>query len=437
MIREPVVAGSFYPASPRELKAMIKSMIDNKVDRDEVIGYYAPHAGYVYSGPVAGATISRVQLKDTFVIIGPTHSGRGAPFSIMTEGVWKTPLGNVEIDTVLAKQILAGSTYLKEDSLAHLEEHAIEVQLPFIQYFKPDIKLVPIVLKHATGAVYKNIGQSIARAIKESGRQVVIVASGDMTHYEPLEAARAKDMRAIEAMLRLDAEELLTRVHEFNISMCGYGPAAVLIFAAREMGVKKAELVKYQTSGDTSGDYSSVVGYAGIIFMGKSESPLVKLARATVESYIKSEKVAVPENLVSEMQGKAGVFVSIHKGKALRGCIGTIEPQEDNVALEVIQNAVSASTRDPRFDPVTPDELSELNYSVDVLTEPEPVENIDQLDSKKYGVIVEAGWRRGLLLPDLEGVDSVEHQIEICRAKAGIGSKEPVKLFRFEVIRHK
>jgi AmmeMemoRadiSam system protein A len=136
------------------------------------------------------------------------------------------------------------------------------------------------------------------------------------------------------------------------------------------------------------------------------------------------------------MKGKAGVFVSIHKGEDLRGCIGTIGPTEENIAKEIVQNAVSAATKDPRFPPVSPDELNELNYKVDVLTEPEPIQSPDQLDPKKYGVIVEAGWRRGLLLPDLEGVDSVDYQIEICRAKAGIGQKEPVKLYRFEVKRY-
>jgi AmmeMemoRadiSam system protein B/AmmeMemoRadiSam system protein A len=436
MIREPAVAGSFYPGTAKELKALIKTMVDEKAEKAEVIGYYTPHAGYVYSGPVVGAVVSQVKLADTYIIMGPSHTGMGVPFSIMTEGNWRTPLGEVEIDSALAKRILAGSTYLKEDALAHIEEHAIEVQLPFIQYFGKDFKFVPIILQHATSAIYKNIGKSIARAIKESGKNVIIVASGDMTHYESQKSARAKDMRAIEAMLRLDAEELLTRVHEINITMCGYAPAAVLIFAAKELGAEKAELVKYQTSGDTSGDFSSVVGYAGIIFMMRKESPLVLLARETVESYVKQGSVPSPKSLTPEMKGKAGVFVSIHKGDELRGCIGTIGPTEENIAKEIVQNAVSAATKDPRFPPVSPDELPELNYKVDVLTEPEPIQSTDQLDPKKYGVIVEAGWRRGLLLPDLEGVDSVDYQIEICRAKAGIGQKEPVKLYRFEVKRY-
>jgi len=164
---------------------------------------------------------------------------------------------------------------------------------------------------------------------------------------------------------------------------------------------------------------------------------LVQLAKRTVETYVKKGKVLKTEELTPEMRERAGVFVSIHKLGELRGCIGTFEPQRANVAEEVIANAISSATSDPRFFPISPDELKDLDYSVDVLTTPEPVKSQDQLDPKRYGVIVEAGWRKGLLLPDLEGVDSVDYQIDICRQKAGIATNEPVKLYRFEVRRYK
>jgi len=268
MIRNPAFAGQFYPASASGLKAMIQEMTDKKAKREEVIGLVLPHAGYIYSGVVAGAVVSRIKFKDTFIIMGPNHTGSGKPFSIMTEGSWETPLGKVEIDSALAKQILAQSKRLEEDKAAHAYEHSIEVQLPFLQYFKSDFKLVPIMLAYAGGAVYKEIGKELAGAVKESGRKAIIIASSDMTHYEPQALAQKKDEQAIEAMLALDEDELLKRVERFNISMCGYGPAASLIAAAKELGATKAELVKYQTSGDASGDYASVVGYAGIIIKG-------------------------------------------------------------------------------------------------------------------------------------------------------------------------
>jgi len=438
MIRNPIVAGQFYPASASQLKAMIEMFVDEKAEKQEVIGLVSPHAGYPYSGPVAGATISRVKFKDTFIIMGPTHTGMGKPFSIMTEGIWKTPLGEVEVDSELGKQILAISSYLQEDYLAHQHEHCVEVQLPFLQYFKPDIRIVPIVLSYASATTYKEIGMEIARAVKELNREVVIIASGDMTHYEPYETAKRKDAQAIDAMLALDEDELTKRFKELDISMCAYAPAVSLISAAKALGAKSAELVKYQTSGDTTGDYSSVVGYAGIIIKAVEVHPLVELAREAVNAYVSEGKVLPPPGeLTPEMIERAGVFVSIHKSDELRGCIGTFEPTKENVAGEIINNAISSATRDPRFPPVAPDELEHLTYSVDVLTAPEPVADKSQLDPKKYGVIVECGFRRGLLLPDLEGVDSADYQIDICRQKAGIMPDEPVKLYRFEVRRYK
>jgi len=171
--------------------------------------------------------------------------------------------------------------------------------------------------------------------------------------------------------------------------------------------------------------------------MGRVVHPIVKLARDTVEGYVRHGTVARPDRLTPEMKRRAGVFVSIHKHGQLRGCIGTFEPSTANVAQEIVANAISSSTRDPRFPPVDETELDALEYNVDILSQPEPIEGVDQLDPKKYGVIVESGYRRGLLLPDLEGVNSVEQQISICRMKAGIGPREEVKLYRFQVRRYR
>ena len=437
MIRNPAVAGQFYPASASQLKTMIEELVGGKAVKEEVIGVVSPHAGYVYSGPVAAAVMSRIQLKDTAIIMGPNHTGRGKPLSIMTEGAWSTPLGEVKIDSELGGRLLARSSYLQEDSAAHQFEHSLEVQVPFLQYFKSDIKIVPIVFSFATGSVYRQIGRDIARVIKDLKREVVIIASSDMTHYEPQESAQRKDNQAIEAILELNEDKLLARIEELDITMCGYAPTVSLISAAKELGAREAEPVRYQTSGDTTGDYSSVVGYAGIIIKKAAIHPLAKLARETVETYAREHKVYKPRELTPEMKEQAGVFVSIHKPGGLRGCIGTFEPTQKNVAEEIITNAISSATRDPRFPPITPGELDDLDYSVDVLSKPEPVASQDQLDAKKYGVIVEAGFRRGLLLPDLEGVDTVDYQIDICRQKAGIMPDEPVKLYRFEVKRYK
>lgn len=437
IIRKPAVAGSFYPGSKKELEEMIAGMVNGKATRQEVMGLVCPHAGYIYSGPVAGAALSRVRLTDTFIIMGPNHTGLGKPFAVMASGTWETPMGNVEIDSELAGKLLGNSAYLEEDAAAHLREHSIEVQLPFLQYFKKDVKIVPIVLSHAAGSVYKEIGAEIAEVLNGLGREVVILASSDMTHYEPEDQARGKDHSAVEAILSLDEDALLGRIAEQNITMCGYGPVAALISAAKAMGARRAELVRYQTSGEASGDYSSVVGYAGIIIHKMSMSPLVKLAHEAVDAYVREGRIIEPTaTLTPEMKEQAGVFVSIHKGGELRGCIGTFEAALQNVAQEIIINAISAAMRDPRFEPVMEEELKDLDISVDVLTEPEEIQGKEQLDPKKYGAIVQRGARRGLLLPDLEGVDTAEQQIDICRRKADIGPDEKVRLYRFEVKRY-
>ncbi len=439
MIRQPVAAGTFYPASAEELSKAIGGMVDAGGVKEDVLGMVCPHAGYVYSGAVAGAVFSRAVLSDTIVILGPNHTGMGEPFSVWAEGAWQTPLGEVEVDGALAGAVLGASPHLKADTLAHLREHAIEVQLPFLQYLKPGIKIVPVTLTHAGTEIYNQIGQALAGVIQASGNNYVILASSDMTHYESDASARRKDRMAIESILKLDEYELASRIARNSISMCGYGPAAVLMAAARAMGATAGELVRYQTSAEASGDYSAVVGYAGIIIKRdqSGRSPLVELARRAVATYVSGGGVVQPpEKPGAGMEEQAGVFVSLHKGGELRGCIGTFAPSRPNVAEEIIANAISAAVNDPRFEPVTVEELDELEISVDVLTRPEAVADASRLDPKKYGCIVERGWKRGLLLPDLEGVVTAEQQIDICRRKADIGPDEGVKLYRFEVKRH-
>lgn len=270
IIRKPAVAGQFYPANKNKLEETISSLIavsaDKTVTKNRVKGIVLPHAGYVYSGSVAAATVNSSELKNTFIILGPNHTGLGEPFSVMTEGRWQTPLGEVEIDAQLALKMVEESPYLRSDTLAHASEHSIEVLLPFLQYAKKEIKFVPIIIAQAELKVYEAIARDIVRAInalRKSGN-IVLVASSDMTHYESRESAQKKDNYAIEAIINLDTESLLKRVKERGITMCGVAPVAIMLEAAKSLGAKEAKLVKYQTSGDVTGDYSSVVGYAGI-----------------------------------------------------------------------------------------------------------------------------------------------------------------------------
>jgi len=266
-IRNPVVAGQFYPASKQDLKNQIETFINQKTLKSEAIACMLPHAGYIYSGKVAANTVSRIKIKDTVVLLGPNHTGLGAEFGIMTEGTWVTPLGELNIDSALAKQILKHSKLLEDDPLAHASEHSLEVELPILQYFKNDFKIVPISLLSDNITALKEIGSAIALSIKETGigKSTLIVASSDMTHYEPQAEAQKKDNEAIKAILDLDEDKLVEKIMHLHISMCGYAPVVAMLSAAKILGAKKSELVMYQTSGDVTGDKSSVVGYAGII----------------------------------------------------------------------------------------------------------------------------------------------------------------------------
>lgn len=265
MIRNPAVAGQFYPGTKSGLKREIEKYIAKSAEKIKAIGVVSPHAGYVYSGAVAGATLSSVELTGTCVVMGPNHTGKGRPFSIMTEGVWKLPSGDCKIDEKLAKDILSNSDYLEEDQDAQVNEHSVEVQIPFLQALKENVKIVPLVLADAGLEVYRKIGNGIAGAIKGKGEPVTIIASSDLTHYEPLEFARQKDEKAIEAIINLDEKALIVTIKKYGISMCGYAPVCVMLAASKELGAKKALLIKYQTSGETSGDYNAVVGYGGVV----------------------------------------------------------------------------------------------------------------------------------------------------------------------------
>lgn len=273
-IRLPSVAGQFYSASKQDLNKQIQALLNSGAVAKEkaaggasVIACMLPHAGYMYSGAVAAQTVSCLKIKDKIILLGPNHTGYGAPFSIMAEGRWLTPLGEVNIDGILAKKILSHSKYLKEDSVAHLYEHSLEVELPLLQYFRSDFEITPIIIQAGDLTALKEIGKDIASGVKESNLQdsTLIVASSDMTHYEPQEEAERKDKEAIGAILALDEDRLWEKVKKLGISMCGYAPAIVMIVAAKLLGATKAKLVKYETSAEATGDKTSVVGYAGIL----------------------------------------------------------------------------------------------------------------------------------------------------------------------------
>ncbi|MDI6889789.1 MAG: AmmeMemoRadiSam system protein B [Thermodesulfovibrionales bacterium] len=265
MRRSPAVAGQFYHVTVSKLTQQVEKYVDRSAKKEKVIGIVSPHAGLVYSGPVAGAVYSSIDFPETFVLIGPNHTGLGAQMSLMESGEWEIPTGVFQIDEKISSGIALNAPIVTKDTQAHMFEHSLEVQLPFIAYFSKETKIVPIVILSASIEECRMLGEGIAKAVKDTGYSVVVVASSDMSHYVPDDVARQKDGKAIDKILSLDPEGLYEIVMKEKISMCGYLPTTTMLFAAKALGAHSARLVKYSTSADVSGDYERVVGYAGIV----------------------------------------------------------------------------------------------------------------------------------------------------------------------------
>ena len=269
LLRRPAVAGRFYPGDPEDLRAEAQAYLSQSKSNDQTavqaIGCITPHAGYVYSGHVAGAVFARLEIPERCVVLCPNHTGMGRALAILSEGAWETPLGEVPVDEGLAGALKRQFPALHEDAAAHRAEHAIEVELPFLQLRQPKLQIVPIALGTGQFEVLEALGVALAEVVAAQAAPVLIVASSDMNHYESDAVTRVKDHRAIERILTLDPRGLFDVVTQQNISMCGFGPAVVMLTAARQLGATSAELVKYATSGDISGDRNAVVGYAGVV----------------------------------------------------------------------------------------------------------------------------------------------------------------------------
>ena len=268
MLRLPAVAGRFYPSDPDELSAVVRECA-KPAPRTRPITVKAclvPHAGYMYSGVVAGAVFSRIILPRKILILGVRHQPRGQQVAILSSGAWRTPLGDASIDKGLAESLLAACPLFREDDVAHSAEHSLEVQLPFLQMLAPEFVFVPVALGTVRYEELVAVGEAVGRVLEASREEVLLVTTSDMNHYEDDATTRLKDRKAIEQMLALDARGLYDTCRNEEISMCGLGPAVAMIIALRVMGAAGAEMVRYATSADASGDASAVVGYAGMIF---------------------------------------------------------------------------------------------------------------------------------------------------------------------------
>jgi MEMO1 family protein len=268
MLRLPAVAGRFYPSDPAEVTALIRkyTIIDPGQPPMPVRACLVPHAGYVYSGHVAGAVFARIALPRKIIVLGVRHYPRGEPAAILSSGAWRTPLGDAQIDEELAEALKKACPLLREDSVAHSAEHSLEVQLPFLQARAPEFSFVPVALGTVRFEQLVEVGGGIARVLEASKESVLLLTTSDLNHYEDDATTRVKDRKAIDQLLALNSRGLYDTCRNEEISMCGLGPATAMLTALNELGARKAELVKYATSADVSGDRSAVVGYAGMVF---------------------------------------------------------------------------------------------------------------------------------------------------------------------------
>ncbi len=267
MIRLPAVAGRFYPADAGELTQRVDllSVAPQPGEKLRAQACLVPHAGYMYSGHVAGAVYSKLALPRRYIILGPRHYPQGEALAILSEGVWQTPLGQAQIDSELARDLKRACSLLREDSVAHHAEHSLEVQLPFLQRLAGEFRFVPIALGTVNFSELQELGRAVGEVVAAQGEEVLVVASSDMNHYEGDRVTRVKDRKALDKLLALDPRGLYDTVRREGITMCGYGPAVTMLTASRQLGATQAELVRYATSGDITGDRDEVVGYAGVV----------------------------------------------------------------------------------------------------------------------------------------------------------------------------
>jgi MEMO1 family protein len=266
MLRMPAVAGRFYPSDPAELTALVQQYTKKEKPNERAVACLVPHAGYAYSGQVAGAVFARMKLPAKIVILGVRHYPRGEKAAILSSGAWRTPLGDAQIDEELAAAVKTACPSLREDGVAHSTEHSLEVQIPFLQVLRPGFTFVPIALGTVHFEELTAIGEGLGDALAKAGEEILLLTTSDLNHYENDAVTRVKDHKAIERMLELDARGLYDTCRNEAISMCGLGPAVAMLTAVKKVGGAKAALARYATSADVSGDYDAVVGYAGMIF---------------------------------------------------------------------------------------------------------------------------------------------------------------------------
>lgn len=455
-VRAPAVAGAFYPADPGALAEMVDRLLA-EAPRYEVepAALIVPHAGYIYSGHVAAWGFQQLAGRsyDAVVVLGTNHV---EPFfreiSVWARGAWRTPLGEVPIDEDLADALLQAGPPIRAVPEVHLEEHSIEVELPFLQRLFPDLRFVPVMIGEPSEENVEALAEALARVL--SGRRAIVIASTDLSHYPRDEHARQVDLNTIGAILSLDPELVRHTIEEWMARripglatlMCGEGPVRTAMAYARRIGAVHARLLKYANSSDVPyGRKDHVVGYAAIRFARTPDPPLgaedrrtlLGIAREAVEHAVQGKPLPELSIASPALRLPQACFVTLTKGGHLRGCRGEIWPRSE-LARAVQRVAVLSAMDDPRFPPVTAEELPHLAYEISLLSPLRPVERAEEIVVGRDGLFILAGGRTGLLLPQVaveQGWDRETFLRAVC-LKAGLPEDAwrwpGARLFRFE-----
>ncbi len=430
-VKEPAVAGKFYPAGREELKRTVDGFLAgaaNSSVEGKLVAIVAPHAGYEYSGSVAAWAYKRLQggTVNTIVLIGPSHHVAFEGVAVYTAGSMRTPLGDVAINEAAARSLLDDMSGVTSNPAPFVREHSLEVQLPFLQRTLKDFKIVPILIGTPTRQSFTSLTERLTRLMRADDRSLLVVSS-DLSHYHDSLTAGTMDRKVIDALERLSPAGLEQLLGGGEGEMCGAFPAIYALTVARNLGATNGVLYRYADSGDVNGDKGSVVGYAamGIYrtpFTATRKAQLLALAKDTLYARVTGKKL--PDPVVSDplLKADGATFVTLNDNSGhLRGCIGNIMPVMP-LYRSVISNAVSASTSDPRFPPVTPAELSALHVEVTVLSPLEPLDDIKKIKIGTHGLYLESGANSGVFLPQVateQGWDVPTYLAELAR-KAGL-----------------
>ena len=445
-IRKSVIAGAWYPGSPTTLKAQVDEYLGNtSVEAVDgmVVALVSPHAGYSYSGQVAAYSYKLIAGKtfDSVIVIGPSHRAYFQGASIYNEGGYETPLGIVTVDETLADAIIAQSDLVSTTPAAHAQEHSVEIQLPFLQVVLGDFQFVPVVMGTQDRRTCEALAEAIVAATKD--KNVLIVASSDLSHFHGYDHATAMDAIALKRIEKMDWQGLLADLDGGSCEACGGGPVAAAIMIAQKRGADSAKILKYANSGDVTGDRRGVVGYAAAVFYAKraagrrsdtgtevgvglglsddDKRQLLSIARKSIEARLTGKALSEFSGGSRILYEDRGAFVTLKKHGELRGCIGSFEAR-GSLYKTVEEMAGSAAFHDPRFSPLSADELGEVKIEISALTPLRKIKSIDEIEVGKHGIYIIRGMYRGVLLPQVAtqyNWDKITFLEETCR-KAGL-----------------